>query len=523
MQNIDENNLILVIDVGTQSLKVSIVADKGETIAIHKNVYKDPYFSPKNGYVEQYPDFYYNKIAESCQIIKKSNEKELNKCKGVVLCAFRDTAALLDKDFNVVRPSILWLDQRSAKLEKNIPFHYELIFSIVGMMPTVIYNRKRTPAIWLQENEKENWEKIKYYVPLTAYWNYRLTGKLVDSAANTVGHYPINFKKGTWYKDGSMRNTVFQIPNSKLCPLVKVGDIIGHITKKSSFETGIPEGLPLIASGSDKACECFGNGCLKSDQIALSFGTACTVDVPSKRYHEPEAFLPGYLGAYKDIYNLEVQIYRGFWMLKWFISEFAEKEQAEAKIKDISVEEILDTKILNIEPGSNGLVLQPYWGPGLKRPNARGVVIGFSDYHTKYHLYRAIIEGICFALKEGLETIQKRIHYHKVDYLVVSGGGSKNDIICQIVANIFNEKVKRIQTTESSTLGAAMAGFYSLGIFKTPEEAKEKMVKYQKEFLPEKEAVDKYNYLYKKVYKKIYPKLNKTYADLKEFSNNEIQ
>ena len=76
MQNIEENNLILVIDVGTQSLKVSIVDDKGETIAIHKNVYKDPYFSPKNGYVEQYPNFYYDKIAESCQIIKKSNEKE---------------------------------------------------------------------------------------------------------------------------------------------------------------------------------------------------------------------------------------------------------------------------------------------------------------------------------------------------------------------------------------------------------------------------------------------------------------
>ena len=197
-------------------------------------------------------------------------------------------------------------------------------------------------------------------------------------------------------------------------------------------------------------------------------------------------------------------------------------EEKEAEIKDIPVEEILDSKILNIEPGSNGLVLQPYWGPGLKRPNAKGVIIGFSDYHTKMHVYRAIIEGICYALKEGLETIRKRNRLKSVDYIVVSGGGSKNEIICQIVANIFNLKVKRTETFESSSLGAAMAGFLSLGYFSSPEEAKESMVKYSQEFEPEEEAVKKYDYLYKKVYKKIYPKLNRTYSHLKEYTNSEI-
>lgn len=517
-----KEKFVLVFDIGTQSLKVSIINNKGDILAIVPKKYEDPYFSPKNGYVEQYPDFYYKELSLACKELKQNNEELLKQCMAVTLCAFRDTPCFLDENKNVVRPSILWLDQRSAKLKKPLPFSNILVFSIIGMMPTVIYNRKRTPAIWLQENEKENWDKIKYYVPLTAYWNYKMTNNLVDCNANCVGHYPINFKKGVWYKDGALRNNVFQVPTSKLCKLVSAGDIIGNITKKCSMETGIPEGLPLIATGSDKSCECFGDGCISPNEVALSFGTACTVDVPYKKYKEPEPFLPAYFGPYKDIYNLEVQIYRGFWMLKWFIKEFAQEEEKEATIKDISVEEILDNKILNIEPGSNGLVLQPYWGPGLRRPNAKGVIIGFSDYHTKLHLYRAIIEGICYALKEGLETILKRLHKRKIDYLVVSGGGSKNNIICQIVANIFNEKVKKVQTTESSSLGAAMAAFLSLGVFKSPKEAKDNMVKYEMEFIPEEKAVEKYDYLYKHVYKKIYPKLKKRYAVLKEFSNNEI-
>lgn len=513
---------ILVVDIGTQSLRASIINDLGEIKIMEIRKYENPYFSPKNGYVEQYPQFYFDVLKDATKTIREKNTQLMDSIVGMVMCSFRDTPAFLDENYDVVRPSILWLDQRNAKFNDGLPLIHTLAASIVGLMPTVIFNAKRTPARWLQENEKDNWNKIKYYVPLTAYFNYKLVGELKDSTANAVGHYPINFKTGEWYKDGSLRNNVFGIPTSKLCPLVDVGSVIGHISKKAFLETGIPEGTPLIASGSDKACECFGNGCLSPKEVAISFGTACSIDVPSKKYMEPEAFLPGYIGAYKGVYNLEVQVYRGFWMLKWFIKEFAQDEEKEAEIKDIPVEEILDSKILNIEPGSNGLVLQPYWGPGLKRPNAKGVIIGFSDYHTKMHVYRAIIEGICYALKEGLETIRKRNRLKSVDYIVVSGGGSKNAIICQIVANIFNLKVKRTETFESSSLGAAMAGFLSLGYFSSPEEAKENMVKYSQEFEPEEEAVKKYDYLYKKVYKKIYPKLNRTYSHLKEYTNSEI-
>lgn len=515
-------NYILVIDVGTQSVRASIVNDKGEILTFHSIKYEKPYISPKNGYVEQSPDFYYENMMECTRFLNKNSPDLLSLCKSMVVTAFRDSACYLDDNKNVVRNSILWLDQRSARLDEKLKRYENLMFFIVGMTKTVTYNRKRTAAIRIKENEPDNWERIKYYVPMTAYWNYKLTGKLVDSNANVIGHYPINFKKGKWYGKKHFRTHVFGIPTEKLCPLIPVGEIIGEISDNCSKESGLPAGMKIIASGTDKTCEVLGNGCLSSDSASISYGTACCIDIPSKVYKSPETFLPAYKAPIPDLYDLEVQVYRGYWMLKWFIKEFISSKEEEEKLSlNASMEELLDNKILNIEPGCNGLVLQPYWGPGLKRPLARGSIIGFSDVHTKFHVYRAIIEGICFALKEGMESIRKRTN-KKIKYLVVSGGGSKNDLIAQITADIFNIPVRKTETYESCTIGAAISGFLSEGVFSNVEEAKKKMVRYTKIFNPNPEAAKKYDYLYKNVYKNIYPKLNRCYGNLKEFSNNEI-
>lgn len=514
-------NLILVVDIGTQSTRASIVSDSGQIKIIKVEKYEEPYLTPKNGYVEQHPDFYYDCLCKCTKAIADERPDLMQQIKSLVIAAFRDTACYLNENKEVIRNSILWLDQRSAKLKKKMPWVYDLAFALVGMTNTVIFNRKRTPALWIQENEPELWEKTSYYVPLTTYWNYRLTGELKDSNASVIGHYPINFKNGKWYGKYHYRSYMFNVPLSKLCPLVEAGQIIGRITNKASIETGIPEGVNLIASGTDKTCEVLGNGVLENTEAAISYGTACCIDVPNKKFRNPEPFLPAYKAPIPGSYNLEVQIYRGYWMLKWFIKEFASLEEQEAKLKDLSVESLLDQEILKIEPGCNGLVLQPYWGPGLRRPLARGSIIGFSDTHTKYHVYRAIIEGIAFALREGMESIQSATR-KKIKYLVVSGGGSKNDIVAQITADIFNLPVKKTETVESCTLGAAISGFIAEGVFQNASEAKTAMIRYVKEFTPNKEAQEKYEYLYKKVYKKIYPRLNKTYSKLKEFSNDEI-
>ena len=214
---------------------------------------------------------------------------------------------------------------------------------------------------------------------------------------------------------------------------------------------------------------------------------------------------------------MEVQIYRGYWMLSWFTRNFASELIDESKIQDMAVEEMLNRRLYDIPPGSDGLVLQPYWGPGLRRPLAKGGIIGFSDVHTREHLYRAMIEGIAYALKEGLESIEKS-QKHKVKELRISGGGSQSDAICQITADIFNLPVSRVQTYETTSLGAAIATFVAIGEFKDVEEAMKTMSKKTITFNPNPVAAAQYEDLYRKVYLKMYPQLKGVYRHINKFT-----
>src|SRR3972149_5748420 len=138
------------------------------------------------------------------------------------------------------------------------------------------------------------------------------------------------------------------------------------------------------------------------------------------------------------MYNTEFQIYRGFWLVSWFKKEFGMPEVERAEKEGVDPEVYLDELLDNAPPGSLGLMLQPTWSPGVKipGPEAKGAIIGFGDAHTRAHLYRAIIEGLCYSLKDGGERIQKRSRI-KFKEIRVSGGGSQSARTLQITADIF--------------------------------------------------------------------------------------
>lgn len=508
--------LVLTLDFGTQSVRAMIFDAKGTPLAEEKVNYEPAYFSPLPGYVEQNPDYYWECVQVATKALASNHGTLLQKVGAMAMTCFRDTAVLLDIEKKPLRPAILWLDQRQAALKTPLPLFNRIAFALVGMSETVKMNQKRTPAIWVQENEPELWAKTAHYMTISTYLTYKLTGRLVDSSANQAGHFPINFKKRCWYKDGDLKGSIFQISRALLCELVQPGDLLGKISKEISLLTGIPEGTPFYATGSDKGCETIGSGCLSNEMASVSYGTASAVEITNKKYIEPEPFLPAYPAPIPNFFQLEVQIYRGYWMINWFKSQFAEKEVQEALLAKLPVEKILDRKMLEIPPGSQGLVLQPYWGPGLRRPEAKGAVIGFTDYHTKIHVYRAIVEGIAYGLKDGLQGIEKRQH-KVVKEIRISGGGSQSDAVCQITADIFGLPVKRIQTYETGSLGAAIAAFVSHGFFNTYEEAVERMVHVSRTFTPDKEANKKYNFLFNEVYLDMYPHLKKMYKKLRAY------
>lgn len=505
--------LVLAIDFGTQSVRVSIVNALGEIKAIVKRKYNEAYFSSEPGFAEQDANYYWYELCEATHKLRDDHADLLSAVTAMSVTTFRDSPVFLDEKFEQTRPMVLWLDQRQSALHKKIPLIKRILFWIVGMRETVILNMKRTPAIWVQENEKDVWQKTKHYVNFSTFINYKLLGSLIDSAANQTGHFPIKFKSGKWYGKYGLKN-IFQVPNEMLANIVPQGTILGTISEEVSKETGIPVGIPLYAVGTDKGSEALGTGVYRKDTASISYGTASSIAIPNTRYIEPELFMPAYSAPIRGLYHMEVQIYRGYWMVGWFIKEFGSDETLEARLEALAIEEVLNDKMLEIPPGSQGLVLQPYWGPGLKRPEARGAIVGFSDYHTRIHIYRAIIEGIAYGLREGLENIERRQH-HKVKEIRVSGGGSQSDAICQITADIFGIPVKRTQTYETATIGTALTTFYYLGVYKSLDEASEAMIHIEKTFMPNLENNKQYNKLYKDVYKKLYPRLKELYKKLR--------
>lgn len=507
--------LVLTFDVGTQSARAVLVDKKGNIVAVNQQKYGEPYFSKKPGRAEQNPDFYYEKIIEAAKGLCAENAELLPDIIAVTLTCIRDTVLCLDENKNPLRDVILWLDERRADYKKQLPFINRFLFSLVGMSESVKIVYKATFSNWIKQNEPEVWAKTDKYVMLPTYLNYKLTGRLVDSASNQIGHFPFNYKERHWMNPRELTYCVCDTPKERLCELIETGEIIGSLNDEFCEMTGIPKGLPLIATGSDKGCETLGLSVYNPGKASVSFGTSSTVQLAVSKYFEPQKFMPAYPAVPEDRYNPEIQIFRGFWLVSWFIKEFAAEERLEAQSRGCSPEEVLDEKIKDIPAGCDGLILQPYWTPGITKPNSLGSVIGFSDFHTRLHLYRAIIEGLCLELYDSMNIMQKRSGM-KITEVFVGGGGSRSDVVCQIAADVFGLPVKRIQTHEASSVGSSMVAFVSKGEFKDYDEAIKSMVHEKDVFTPDAKNHAVYEELYEKAYRRLFPRLEPLYKSILE-------
>lgn len=508
---------MLSIDCGTQSVR-ALMFDRFGSLLGKEKIEFEPYFSSQPGWAEQNPELYWSSACTACKRLKEKLKGEWEDVIGVAVTTQRDTGVNIDKNGKVLRPAITWLDQRMAKCCEALPVYNNIAFKTVGMERAVEITRRKSKANWIKENQPEIWDRTYKYLLLSGYFNYKLTGKYIDSIGSQIGHIPFDYKRQCWPKsNSSYKWKAFGVEREKLPELVKPGTIIGEISREISEETGIKEGIKIIASGSDKGCETLGVGCLDLNSSSISFGTTATIQTTSNHYFEPIQFMPSYPSVIPGYFNPEVEIFRGYWMISWFKNEFASREMIKSKEKNVSPEELLNERLEEIPPGSQGLMLQPYWGPGLKMPDAKGSIIGFGDIHTRSHIYRAIIEGINYGLIDGMEKIQIKSRA-RINRIMVSGGGSQSDAICQITADMFNRPVYRGQTYEASGLGAAINGFVGIGVYTSYNEAVLNMVHHSKVFEPDINCVKIYKSLYERVYKRIYPRLSGLYKDIQRIT-----
>ncbi|MBF0201976.1 MAG: FGGY-family carbohydrate kinase [Desulfamplus sp.] len=506
---------LLAVDCGTQSLRAHIFTPDGRLGATEKISYA-PYESPRPGWAEQDPLLFWESLCRACRNLKERSPDLFSRIAGMGIAAQRATMICMDRRGEPLGPAITWLDQRKAAPVWN-PGPLKPFIKIIGASDPLHKAQTDAKCNWIAQNRPDIWRRTACYAQVSGFLHHRLTGTFRDGTASQIGHIPFDYKKQTWSGPFSINSRIFPVPREKLPDLVSSGEILGYVTEKASSVTGVTQGTPVVACGSDKGCETLGAGVFHPEMASLSFGTTATVQTTTSKYFEPLGFMPAYPAPIPGRYNPEVEIFRGYWMITWFKKEFGYPEIQRAHIRGIPPEQLLDELLAKTPPGAMGLVLQPFWSPGLHNPDAKGSLIGFGDVHTRAHIYRALIEGLAYALLDGLHHIEKR-GGTMVKSLAVSGGASRSDAICQISADIFNRPLVRGETWETSGLGAAIATSVGLGIHPDFMSAVNRMVRIQRQFVPSPENVHLYHRLHTEVYQGIYRALAPLYRKIRDIT-----
>ncbi len=509
---------VLSIDNGTQSVRAMLFDISGNLHGLSR-IEIEPYVSAQPGWAEQEADYYWQAVGRPVSnsgnrsvLIKHRLKASASPLSAALLCMW------ISKGEPYVQPWCGWISVWPMSAHRY-PNPWRSLFKLVGAASIVDYFRAQAEINWVAQHQPEIHAHTHKVLLLSGYLNYQLSGRFVDSVASCVGYLPFDYKKLRWAAKGDWKWHALAVRREQLPELIAPGELLGHVHAAASLHTGLPEGLPIIAAAADKACEVLGAGAVDESIACLSYGTTATINTTRSKYLEVTRLIPAYPAAIPQHFTTEVMIYRGFWMVSWFKREFGLREQQRAERLGVSVESLFEELIEQVPAGSMGLMLQPYWSPGVREPglDAKGAIIGFGDVHTRAHIYRAILEGLAYGLRQGKEHIEKRSGV-TIERLRVSGGGSQSDAVLQLTADVFGLPVERPHTIETSGLGAAIACMVGVGLQPDFTTAVQSMTRTAHVFLPNQHNHALYNQLYAQVYCKMYKRLQPLYQSIRRIT-----
>ncbi|MBV7391282.1 MULTISPECIES: FGGY-family carbohydrate kinase [Enterococcus] len=456
---------IVGIDGGSQSTKIVVFDLEGNIIAEGRENLR-PMHLDDGGVVEHPGDDLWDSL---CIAAKKAMGQfgiRKNDIIGIGLGSIRCCRVLLKKDGSLAQPVISWMDKRTA-----------------------------TP--YTRDNPE-----VQYVTSTNGYLTHRLTGEFKDNIGNHFGQWPVDYETWDWSTDEKVLEQ-FNLSRDMLFDVVKPGDILGHITEEASQKTGFPVGLPLVATTSDKAVEGLGAGLIHDYSAFVSLGTYISSMVTGKDMPKDSTNYWGIMSSIPEKYAYEgYGIRRGMWTVSWFKDLLGEKISIRGNYQDISEEEYLNEQAQNVPAGSDGLMTVLDWLANPWEPYKRGMMIGFNAHHDYRYMYRSILEGITYTMKNNVTNMTNELG-KEIKEVIVTGGGSNSDLLMQIFADVFNLPVKRNVVNGSASVGAAINTAVGLGVYKSYEEAVDKMVKVKDVFTPKADNVAIYRRLNEEVYQQI--------------------
>jgi xylulokinase len=447
---------LLAVDSGSQSTKVSVVDEHGRVHASAQRGLR-PYDTSVPGHAVHPDDDIWDSVRATCTEALDRFPGDRGAVVAVGLCTIRFCRALLDEEGRLVEPVLSWMDERVS--------------------------RPHDPGD----------DRVARVTTSSGYVTHRLTGRFVDTCANYEGVWPIDRRTARWSTDPAAYDAT-GMPRRLLVDLVAPGEVLGTVTPEAAEATGIPAGLPVYATANDKAVEALGCGLRDEDRVLVSLGTyIAAMATGTARAAE---------GSRADSYWVNAActpgeclfesqgIRRGMWTVTWFRDLVSGPGPAGGPVTK-AMQEVLNVEAASVPPGCGGLMALLDWLPPTEVPHRRGALIGFDGSQGRAHVYRSILEGIALTM-DGHVTRMQRDLGRGFTSVVVAGGGSRSDLMMQILADVLGRPTSRTATPDAAGLGAAICAAVGSGVHSDWETAVTEMVTSGPTFTPDATRVAAY-------------------------------
>ena len=445
---------LMGIDEGSQSAKITIFDTVGNIVCEAREPLR-PYDLPKPGYVEHPDDDWWDAICKASKKCMDKFEGDPKDILGIGLCTIRCCRAYLKEDGTLAQPALSWMDIRVSQPYEHVN------------------------------------PDVKYIVASSGYITHRLTGERKDTVANYEYGWPVDVDQWKWSDDPEAYKAT-GMPREMLFDLVMPGDVLGYVTEEAAKATGLPQGVPVVATSNDKDVEGLGTGCMGDKTACISLGTYTTAMMEGKENLKGTSYAWPKFSCVPNKYFYDSNgIRRGMWTVSWFRDVLGDSYIQMAKEKGMSAEELLSEEAEKVPAGSDGLMTVLDWLAPVDARYKKGIMIGFDGRHTRGHIYRSILEAVAMTIKGHTEDMVNEVGV-TLDKIIITGGGSNSDLFMQIFADVFNLPAVRNVVNGAAGLGSAICAAVATGVYGSFEEAVEGMVKIQDTFVPNPENVELY-------------------------------
>lgn len=493
---------VMGIDVGTTGTRAVIVRPDGHVVGAATGDHQ-PMRMPKPGWAEQDPSDWWEATIQAVRAALETANLTGEDIAAIGLSGQMHGVVLLDKAHAVLRPSLIWCDQRSQAQCDWITSQVgsERLIQLVSNPALTGFSAPK--IIWVRDHEPEIFDRAANFLLPKDYVRFRLTGEFATDVSDASGTLLFDVTNRRWSQEmlGMLDLDARLLPRAYESP-----EITGQITRETAVVTGLKAGTPVVGGGGDQASSAVGNGIVLPGLTSATLGTSGVIfthtDLPKL---DPLGRIHTFCHAVPGKWHVMGVTQGAGLSLRWFRDQFGASEAWLAQQTGVDPYELIIEQAAKIPPGSQGLLWLPYL-MGERTPHldaqARGMWFGLTAAHTRGHMIRSILEGVAFSLRDSIE-IFKDLEI-PVEQIRVSGGGSRSFLWRQIQADIYGKELVTLRTSEGSAFGAALLAGVGGGIYDSVEESAHAAIQIRESMAPQAANVQLYNRQYQ-IYRALYP------------------